>query len=288
MNTLCQQISDLSSQLDALVTSQDAEIKRLTSQDSALAADAASWVTFSRLEAAPVYAKDTKTPFQWIQPGNVGNTGGGSSDAHGTFTWHPSDAGTRITVTPAHISPKSDDFFFYMVLPYPESAPLRLRASARNWSCASPADFSSCQQIEGPQLEYLGGGFQYTLCYSVTGRGVLQYWAGVKKWQPVPNAPTFSLGRPTPIAAEFAIDPTAHTYTYVSLRLGDRTLTPAVTVPAIAIPESRRELSVAVQLDGRANAAPYAAVLDRLTASYSLVPAAPAAPSKSSTPPPPG
>lgn len=44
-------------------------------------------VIYAGLEKFGLFTADKKVPFQWIQPGNTGNTGGGSPLPHGTETW---------------------------------------------------------------------------------------------------------------------------------------------------------------------------------------------------------
>src|SRR6476469_742519 len=46
-------------------------------------------VIYAGLEKFGLFTADKKIPFQWIQPGNTGNSGGGSPLSHGTETWTP-------------------------------------------------------------------------------------------------------------------------------------------------------------------------------------------------------
>ena len=96
--------------------------------------------TYFSLEKYGLFAADKKIPFQWIQPGNTGNTGGGSNLAHGSETWTITPNGTIMAVSPKNIAPRSDNFDNYMVLPFPEVPPKRQRAWADNYSCQTPAD----------------------------------------------------------------------------------------------------------------------------------------------------
>ena len=223
---------------------------------------------YAGLHAILLFPQDRKIPFQWIQPGNVGNTGGGSSAVHGMETWSvvPGKP-TEITVAPKSIAPKSDNFFNYMVLPYPKTSPHRLRFTAGNYGAKTPEDWAKCQQLEW-QIEEFRDGFQYTCAWCVNPKTGLNYWAGAKKWQPfLAGASVKSLISPSFVMCEFSLDHDAHTYTYEWITIGSTTIPAGITVPCVAAP-GRKEYSISVQPDCQANASPYTVLLDNLSAEW--------------------
>jgi len=230
------------------------------------------WTVYPGLQSNALFAADKKIPFEWIQPGNVGNTGGGSPATHGSETWtvKPGQP-TDIEFAPANIAPKSDDFFNYSVLPYPSVPPEELFMSCRNFAAKSEADWANAQQLEGPQVEYIGGGFQNTCCWSASPTTGLHYWAGADKWQPFKpaGAPIMvDLGKPTPWMAFFTLDHVANTFTYEWLVIGDTLYEVNITVEGVPAALARKEFSVAVQGDGKATAPAYGALLDGLTVGW--------------------
>jgi hypothetical protein len=219
---------------------------------------------YAGLEKNQLFTKDQKIPFQWIQAGNTGNTPGQGNKPHGTSTWTPGPNGTVITADPA---PNWDDFIFYSVLPYPATPPTKLRATAGNWSALTPQDWFKAQQIEGPQLEWIGGGFKYTCCLAVNHDVGLQYWAGAKKWQPLGNV-VVSLANPTFWQFECTIDAQRHVLRYDWLVANDKEAGISIEVPAVAAPPQRKELSVAVQMDGNKAGDAYSCLLNNLVVEW--------------------
>lgn len=217
---------------------------------------------YAGLEKNDLYTQDKKIPFQWIQAGNTGNTDGGSSKPHGTASWTPGANGTLVAVDP---KPNWDDFIFYSVLPYPDAPPKLLSAVVGNWSASSVIGWSKSQQMEGPQLEYIGGGFKYTFCWSVEPQKGLRYWAGAEKWKSFPAGVSIkSLSAPTFWFAEFSLDPVRHICRYENLVINYQLFEMGVEVPAVPAPRQQREFSVAVQLDGNKAGDAYSALLNNL------------------------
>lgn len=273
MNPKCQQIIDLAGELNqdlgdtetalsvanATIASLEARIKELTQPPDQ--------VVYSNLHLNKLFPADKKIPFQWIQPGNVGNTGGGSSLAHGTSTWTPGSP-TLITITPKNIAPHSDNFFFYMVLPQPHSATTHFRFHAGNFSARSAADWLNSQAFEF-QLELIEGGWRYNMAWQIQPIQGLRYFDKTNsKWIQYKGggiAPILTpLNKPTSFIADFTIDRSVHTTTHVSLQVNDTFYPVAVTQPASMASPTQTEFSVAVQLDSKSTAPPYAAVLDQL------------------------
>jgi len=237
-----------------------AQAAQITALEAELAKPQRKAVVYVGLEKNPI-GPDNKKPFWWAQPSNTGNTGGGSSKPHGTYTWSPGANGTTISIKPAGAY---DNFFFYSVLPYPEAVPSHLRWSASDWAAALPADWQRSQQMEW-QVEEFRAGFQYTCAWAVNPRTGLMYWAGAKKWQPFQAGGGIrSLAEPTCITCEFSLDHDAHTYTYEWIVVNGFMLKAGMVVPAVTTPPDRKEFSVAVQLDGNSNGAPYSGLLNNL------------------------
>lgn len=221
------------------------------------------------LHCYQLFTADKKIPFQWIQPGNVGNTGGGSSAAHGSETWKviPGQP-TEIAVTPKNIAPKSDDFFNYMILPYPSAAPNRFRFTAGNYGTKTDADWSKCQQLEC-QIEEFRDGFQYTCAWACNPHTGMMYWAGAKKWQPfIGGSAIKAFISPNSFIAEFSLDHDAHTYTYEWIYVNGQMLQVGITIPCVAARPDRKEFSISVQPDCQASASPYVVLLDDLFAEW--------------------
>jgi len=219
---------------------------------------------YAGLEKNQLFTKDQKIPFQWIQAGNTGNTGGGGAKPHGTCAWTPGPTGTVISVDP---QPNWDNFFFYSVLPYPATPPTKLKATAGNWSALTPADWFKSQQLEGPQVEWIGGGFQYTTCWSVNHNNGLQYWAGAKKWQPLKNV-LIPLANPTFWQFECSLDAQRHVFRYEWLVINGQEIDVNIEVPAVPTGPQHKEYSIAVQMDGSKAGDAYSALLNNLVTEW--------------------
>lgn len=227
-------------------------------------------VIYSGLEKYGLFVADKKIPFQWIQPSNTGNTGGGSPLPHGSETWVPGPNGAVVTSVPRNIAPQSDNFDNYMVLPFPAVPPRRMRTTAKNFSCLTPADWLKCQQLEGPVIEYIGGGFQSTCAWRFNPHTGLGYWNG-STWVtfPVNGLPVIvDMGKPTMLIAEYSLDHAANTFTYEWVVINGVCYPVGITVPAVPFAASANQWSIAVQLDCQAGAMPYSAILDGLSAEW--------------------
>ena len=267
MNADLQAIKDACDKVEATLEHQDALNVALTQQIDLLKSQASAKskpTVYPGMEKFEVFLQDKKIPFQWIQPGNVGNTGGGSSSAHGTFSWTPGSNGTLITVVPKNISPKSDNFFFYSVLPYPTIVPSRLRFAAGNYSVITAKDWQNSQQIEF-QIEEFRDGFQYTCGWAVNPSLGLRYWAGADKWQNL-NKSITPVGQ-TSFMAEYSLDHDAHTFTIEWIVVNGELIPVGKTIAAFPSAD-RHEFSIAVQLDGKASAPSYSAILKDLVAEW--------------------
>lgn len=251
MNKILQPVNDYIDKLEGLLVTQ----KQHT--------------VYSNLQAIPLFPHDNKIPFQWIQPGNVGNTGGGSTKSHGTMEWHVQpDNSLVITVHPVNINNKdSDDFFNYCILPYPRIIPTNLTFSAL-YGCKLASDWAKCQQLE-LQDEIFNNGFQYTCGAAFNPHSGFFYWAGAQKWQPFKIDPKLlDFSRPQLVDFDFEIDYNNHTYLYNYVQIGSEVIEINKKIPAIVDPHKRREFSVSVQQDGRADGQSYNVVLDNLKVTH--------------------
>lgn len=264
---LVQQTMD---QQQAQILADQKTIAGLNSQILALAGRKTT--IYSNLQSYALFTKDQKIPFQWIQPGNTGNTGGGSPIPHGTSMWAVTpNQPTVITVHPENISPKSDNFFYYMVLPYPTVPPMRMRFTSGNYAAKSAADWGKSQQMEN-QVEWIGGGYQYTPGWSVHPKLGLQYFDKLnEKWvQFLSNGKPVlvNLGSSTNWMCECTMDVGAHTLTLEWVIIENQFYKVGVTLAANPVNPSLAEFSISVQLDCQAAAPSYSGVLDALTAEW--------------------
>lgn len=266
MNSILQPVDDLLNQQATQITSLNSTItdlnQKITDLQNLQSVSSAP-IVFTGLEKNPEVG--SKTLMKWWQPGNTGNTGGGSTAKHGSFTWSPSDIGTIFAIKPANISPKSDNFFNMLLLPYPEKAPRRLRWSASDYSALSPTDWNNSQQMEF-QIEIFWGGFQYTCGWAVNPHSGLFFWGAADKWV-LFDKTINSLAEPTCINAEFYLDTSQKTFNVAWISMNGRMISVDKTVKALASSHSN-EFSVAVQLDGKASAPAYSARINNLSAEY--------------------
>lgn len=260
MDSVLQPVQDKLDAQAAQIFELETELSLLTNQ-----------TVFSELQSIPVYPKDTKTPFQWIQPGNTGNTGGGSSLPHGTFTWSPSRVGeTRITVHPVNIDgKKSDDFFFYCILPY-RGTPTKFTWECDNYSAASSQSWQNSQQFEF-QNELIADGFQNIFAWRIHPSKGLGYYDknSVDKWndfKPQGSNILIDLSKPTAFKSVCSIDRANHTVILETIKVNNQEYEAGITINATS--QTGTQFSTAVQLDGKPTGVSYDAILDGLKVSY--------------------
>lgn len=227
---------------------------------------------YANLHSYSLFAKDQKIPFQWIQPSNTGNTGGASPLPHGTSIWTTAQGQpTLINIKPVNIAPQSDNFFYYMVLPFPSEPPVRMRFTSGNYAAKSATDWSKSQQIEN-QVEYIGGGFQYTPGWSVNPQHGLQYYDKKnEKWVQFLNngkPVMINMGLPTNWMCECSMDVDEATLTFEWIVIQNQFYKVGITLPAKPFSPATNQFSVSVQLDGQASASSYTGILDALTAEW--------------------
>ena len=256
MNPLSQQITDNANQIIADAAQLDTQLS--------IASKKSKPTVYAGLEKLPI-GPDDKTLFRWAQPGNTGNTGGGSPKPHGTYTWTPGPAGTKISIKPAGAY---DNFFFYCPMTYPTVPPSRLRFTAGDWSAATSGDWNKSQQMEW-QVEEFRSGFQYTCGGAVNPQSGLMYWAGAKKWQAFPGGSNInSLGAPAFIQCEYTLDQTAHTFRLEWIVFNGVMMPAGITILAVQAPISKQEYSISVQMDANSSAQAYSGLLNNLSAEW--------------------
>src|SRR5579872_14469 len=112
------------------------------------------WPNLHRLPAM-----SQETLFAWFQAGNVGNTGGGSKQSHGRYTWLPAvgsiPALLSIIPEPAAANGITDNFYTYMLLPMPSNLPSQITHSYTVKMSAADQDNNRGWEAEW-QLDWQG------------------------------------------------------------------------------------------------------------------------------------
>src|SRR6185437_12033110 len=185
-DALQQQLDEITADDTSLAAKLKDSLNQITGYQKQVAQLALPPTAYFGLEKNALFLADKKIPFQWIQPGNAGNTGGPQPGvAHGTCSWTPGagpNGGTLAKISPAKAF---DNFEFYMVLPDPGDDLRRMRW-AGDFYCPTPADWNASQQLE-LQRERIRYGFKYTGAWAFNPKAGLHYWAGAQKWQPFLN-----------------------------------------------------------------------------------------------------
>jgi len=266
-DALRQQLAEVTADDASLAAKLKSALDQITGYQKQIAQLALPPTVYAGEEKFPLFLVDKKIPHQWIQPGNAGNSGGPAAGvAHGNCKWQPGagpNGSTLVSIAPANIAPKSDDFEFYDVLPYPGYDPRRMRWDGDLY-CQTPADWAASQQIEF-QREHFGGGWQYTGAWAINPKTGLNYWAAAGKWKVFLNASggnvMIDLGQPTNFFAEWLMDTVGNTFSPAFIVVNgqriDCNLGPIKALPAAA---TRKEHSTEIQLDGKASALPYTVV----------------------------
>lgn len=200
-------------------------------------------VAFTDLHLLPPAPAESQVG--WFQPGNVGNSGGGSAKAHGTSTWIP---GALVTAKP--VIPY-DNFYFVLDLPVPESAPSRF-VSVRQHSINN---LNGWQALEFEhQLQW--NGRVYNMAWQARVAEMLWYYFdyNTSQWVPTP-IPVKAFSGLTTIA-EFEIDVLAGTCTHVSLTINGKLYPVNVTQPATAKRGVPNKLTIAEQMDSTSTPIP--------------------------------
>lgn len=257
-NTLTQENLQLKDQLSA------AQILHEASLDD-IAAGRWPLIEHTDLHLEQLIPGTKEVLFKWLQPGNVGNTGGGSALPHGTSIWATAlGSATVITVKPVAIDSKqSDDFYYYMLLPFPASTPRRFIWKASNYSCRTAADWANCQALEF-QNEIIIAGHVHNMGWQFNPHEkAMKYFNFVaQQWQAFGGIPLPDMGQPCSVLAEFSIDRDAHTTTHEAITLNGTRYLVNVTQPCGGKPATVSKFTTSVQLDCKPNAPSYSALLD--------------------------
>lgn len=227
--------------------------------------------SFFDLQQCPLFTADKKIPFQWIQPGNSGNTGGSAPLTHGTSSMTlQADGSSIVKVNPVKLpNGQSDNFLFYMVLPYPHSKPNNFGFDCARFNGVSESDWTNSQQLEFWD-ELIDGGYQYTMNWAVNPWQGLQYFDRSKNawipYMPLGKPILADLGKPTNWSFTASIDRVKHTVLYETLKCGSTEYD--VDETCNAIPKAGSQFSTSIQMDGKALAPAYSCVLDQLNVYY--------------------
>jgi hypothetical protein len=208
-------------------------------------------------------ADQTFTPVMWVQPGNVGNSGGGSPAPHGTYILTPGDP-MVVRVSPAEAF---DNFYFFdRVGQFPNLTKFNWSGS---FSFPTASDLAACQALEWQWQQCVNGAvwngaWQISLKPSPP---VLRYyefnrdvWTAFAPF----DASLLAPGKVLSVMSEHSIDPTHETHIAITLN-GVRipvSFTQANTPNKY--PPSAVSLDVAFQLDANSKGTPYTVEIDKI------------------------
>lgn len=177
----------------------------------------------------------------WIQPGNTGNTGGGSVAPHGKYTWSPGNPTTGqsgvLSIQPAA---GWDNFYFYNTLVGRMDRPVSYFGYQVPFALPSQADVAACNAFEF-ELELCEAGLRYNMAWQwkpshVDGAPAWRSFDKLnQKWVVEPSlpAPVAVAGRPVTLWAHFLIDRLAKTVTHDSVVLDGQFISIGRTRPAV-------------------------------------------------------
>jgi len=104
-DALQQQLDEITADDTSLAAKLKDSLNQITGYQKQVAQLALPPTAYFGLEKNALFLADKKIPFQWIQPGNAGNTGGPQPGvAHGTCSWTPGagpNGGTLAKISPA-------------------------------------------------------------------------------------------------------------------------------------------------------------------------------------------
>lgn len=216
-------------------------------------------VAFTDLHLLPTAPQESQVG--WFQPGNVGNSGGGSAKAHGTSTWIP---GALVTTKP--VIPY-DNFYFVLDLPVPETAPSRFvsvrQHSINNLNGWQALEFEHHFQWNGKiynmawQFDIADKAVRY---FHYTGDPKTEDWVSTKI--PLPSLTDLVT------VAEFSIDTLTGTVTHVALTINGKLYPVNVTQQATAKPGIPNKLTIAEQMDSTAKPVPFSMTIGQCDLRY--------------------
>lgn len=188
--------------------------------------------------------------FHWTQPGNVGNTGGGSPKPHGTHYWSPGDPALFDC---AGISGQEDNFYFYCPLPMPTTLPSRVV----DFRTHQITDFSQWQALEWQQQLTLGRKIYNMAWQFSASSGIRIYDKANEKWIPSGIDPKASpdFTKPVSTRCEFSLNQNAVTHVSITIEQGNVSASYAVGITQLAPSTNGRDkLTLALQVDPKKGA----------------------------------
>jgi hypothetical protein len=231
--------------------------------DASAAATSAAWNLQSKLDALGALPFGPSNAFlnlenraDWVQPGNVGNTGGGSSAPHGVFQMISGSPATFV----AHGAVPYDNGYWYNVL---DNTGLLSNCKRFRYDLSAQAgwdDIAAMQALEF-ELQLTVAGLVFNMAFQADS--VTKLWRtfnyATKQWEPTGIVFDSSLmaGKFCAISAEFIINSNDKSVTHVSLTVDDLVHALAVThVSVQSDPATANYLHVAFQLDSNGKTPP--------------------------------
>lgn len=209
----------------------------------------------------------------WIQPGNVGNTGGGSAKPHGTYTiTQITDVENPFIVVRTAPLGAYDNYYWYQKLGAKQ-------ATKFTWigelAFPSDIDLNACQAFEW-EMQQADNNYVYNMAWQMNfaGGGVMRYFDFVNKaWKTTNTKINIDKALLGPemylkLISEFVIDHEKHTCTHASLTMGETKYDVNVTQPA-KIGASSNYLNYAFQMDTNGKNQPYAILLRNMDCKFS-------------------
>lgn len=195
---------------------------------------------YTNLQNYPQSDKEGTTG--WYQPGNVGNTGGGSAKPHGTSIW---TAGPVAAVSARPAGPY-DNFYWVKDLPVPLNAPTRL-VSVRQHSVSNVAGWQALEFEH--QLQWAGRVYNMAWQFDIADKAVRYFDYTTSAW--IATKVSMPSLADLVTVAEFSIDTLTGTVTHVALTINGMVYPIGVTqaAPAKAGPN---KLTIAEQMDSTA------------------------------------
>ncbi len=235
--------NDLDIAIDAYISREQPAYAQAFAKDAFMSGSLGK--VYPGLQRAAMALNNKEIRNLWGQPNNVGNTGGPSARAHGTFTWTPGETGI---FTCQAAMPNIEDNFYYMM-------PLDVNPDREpNWFVDSRlfriVDLSGWQALEW-QFQRTGADLITHNCayqLSIPSKQVRYFkYTNPQAWIPIPSIPFPDLTLPLSIQGEFRTgkDITTH----VSLTLNGKKYDVGVTQPANDERRNLPKLTIAFQVD---------------------------------------
>lgn len=232
--------------VDSLLTDLRGRITRLQSQ---LADEIAA--------RRPVIAAGLESSVAWVQPGTVGNTGGGNTSDLPQGQMVPGESAIfRTTATKPYHNP----YWYLRLLPwYPEFGTCHNFSYRLSFMFPTAADIASCQALEFQLQRRMSNGDIYNMAWQMELKEFKQwrtfdYNAVVDKWKPTPTPIPVDMsilvpGKWIPIVASYQINIDNGTTTHLSLWIADRSYAVGVIRPKSPTDSRAADFDAGFQLD---------------------------------------